>query len=210
MIVTRSGAETEIGASATTQLTQSRNALAIAGVAAIAMGFIPGMPIVPFLVIVATLLVVAWRLGQTAKREAAALAQQEAAASAAPNADTPEDLIEQMRVHALEILLAPDLVDMVSGASDDLLGRVRHSAGRSRSTWDRRAAGPHPRQHRAPAVDVRHPDRGRRGRPGHRSVAQRARPGETTSRDSPVRPPSNRSSGSPASGCRPSSGTPPR
>jgi flagellar biosynthesis protein FlhA len=30
-----------------------------------------------------------------------------------------------MRVHALEILLAPDLVDVVSGASDDLLGRVR-------------------------------------------------------------------------------------
>ena len=30
-----------------------------------------------------------------------------------------------MRVHALEILLAPDLVDMVSGASDDLLARVR-------------------------------------------------------------------------------------
>jgi len=30
-----------------------------------------------------------------------------------------------MRVHALEILLAPDLVDMVGGASDDLLGRVK-------------------------------------------------------------------------------------
>jgi len=30
-----------------------------------------------------------------------------------------------MRVHALEILLAPDLVDIVSGTSDDLLARVR-------------------------------------------------------------------------------------
>ena len=30
-----------------------------------------------------------------------------------------------MRVHALEILLAPDLVDIVSGASDDLLARVK-------------------------------------------------------------------------------------
>uniref|UniRef100_A0A942T0X0 FHIPEP family type III secretion protein n=1 Tax=Neobacillus citreus TaxID=2833578 RepID=A0A942T0X0_9BACI len=125
MIVTRSGAETEIGASATTQLTQSRNALLIAGAAAIAMGFIPGMPIVPFLLIGATLLVVGWRLGQQAKRDAAAAAQQAALESAAPAADTPEDLIEQMRVHALEILLAPDLVDMVSGSSDDLLGRVR-------------------------------------------------------------------------------------
>ncbi|MEB0222582.1 FHIPEP family type III secretion protein, partial [Pseudomonas sp. AB12(2023)] len=39
--------------------------------------------------------------------------------------DTPEDLIESMRVHTLEILLASDLVDLVSGAQDDLLARVR-------------------------------------------------------------------------------------
>jgi flagellar biosynthesis protein FlhA len=33
--------------------------------------------------------------------------------------------MEQMRVHALEIQLAPDLVDIVSDAADDLLGRVK-------------------------------------------------------------------------------------
>ncbi|QKS14294.1 FHIPEP family type III secretion protein [Curtobacterium sp. Csp1] len=125
MIVTRSGAETEIGASATKQLTQSRNALMIAGVAAIAMGFIPGMPILPFLLIGAGLLFAGWRLARQAKREEQAAEQQQALEAAAPTSDSPEDLLEQMRVHALEILLAPDLVDMVSGASDDLLGRVR-------------------------------------------------------------------------------------
>jgi flagellar biosynthesis protein FlhA len=125
MIVTRSGAETEIGASATTQLTQSRNALTIAGVAAIAMGFIPGMPIVPFLLIGAGLLFAGWRLSRQANEREAAAAQQQALEAAAPSSDSPEDLLEQMRVHALEILLAPDLVDMVSGSSDDLLGRVR-------------------------------------------------------------------------------------
>ncbi|QCR43444.1 EscV/YscV/HrcV family type III secretion system export apparatus protein [Curtobacterium sp. SGAir0471] len=125
MIVTRSGAETEIGASATAQLTQSRNALMIAGVAAIAMGFIPGMPIVPFLLIGAGLLFAGWRLSRQAAQQAAAAEQQQALEAAAPSADSPEDLLEQMRVHALEILLAPDLVDMVSGSSDDLLGRVR-------------------------------------------------------------------------------------
>lgn len=125
MIVTRSGAETEIGASATTQLTQSRNALVIAGVAAIAMGFIPGMPIVPFLLIGAGLLFAGWRLSRQAAQQAAAAEQQQALEAAAPSSDSPEDLLEQMRVHALEILLAPDLVDMVSGSSDDLLGRVR-------------------------------------------------------------------------------------
>ncbi|QSB22337.1 flagellar biosynthesis protein FlhA [Curtobacterium sp. 24E2] len=125
MIVTRSGAESEMGASAATQLSQSRNALMIAGVAAIAMGFIPGMPILPFLLVGATLLFTAWRIGRNAANAESAAAEQQALEAAAPSGDTPEDLIEQMRVHALEILLAPDLVDMVSGASDDLLGRVR-------------------------------------------------------------------------------------
>ncbi|TCL82867.1 flagellar biosynthesis protein FlhA [Curtobacterium sp. PhB142] len=125
MIVTRSGAESEMGASAATQLSQSRNALMIAGVAAIAMGFIPGMPILPFLLVGATLLFTAWRIGRNAAKAESAAAEQQALEAAAPSGDTPEDLIEQMRVHALEILLAPDLVDMVSGASDDLLGRVR-------------------------------------------------------------------------------------
>lgn len=125
MIVTRSGAESEMGSSAATQLSQSRNALMIAGVAAIAMGFIPGMPILPFLLVGATLLFTGWRIGRNAARAEADAAQQQALAAAAPTGDTPEDLLEQMRVHALEILLAPDLVDMVSGASDDLLGRVR-------------------------------------------------------------------------------------
>jgi flagellar biosynthesis protein FlhA len=125
MIVTRSGAESEMGASAAAQLTQSRNALMIAGVAALGMGFIPGMPIVAFLLVGGLLLFVAYRLGVKAKADAAAAAAAELAEKNAPASDTPEDLIEQMRVHALEILLAPDLVDMVSGASDDLLGRVR-------------------------------------------------------------------------------------
>ena len=125
MIVTRSGAESDIGTSASDQLSQSRTALMIAGAAAIAMGFIPGMPILPFLLIGATLLFTGWRIGQNAKRAAATAAEQQALEAAVPTSDTPEDLLEQMRVHALEILLAPDLVDMVSGASDDLLGRVR-------------------------------------------------------------------------------------
>ncbi|KQO64897.1 flagellar biosynthesis protein FlhA [Curtobacterium sp. Leaf261] len=125
MIVTRSNAESDMGSSAAAQLGQSRNALGIAGVAAVAMGFIPGMPIVPFLLIGGTLLFTAYRLGQKAKADAAAETRAELAAKTAPASDAPEDLVEQMRVHALEILLAPDLVDMVSGASDDLLGRVR-------------------------------------------------------------------------------------
>lgn len=124
MIVTRSNAESDIGSTASQQLTQSRNALMIAGGAAILMAFIPGMPVLPFLIVGAGLILVSQRVAAGAKAEQVGLQNAEAAARA-PQPDTTDDLIEQMRVHALEIQLAPDLVDLVSGSSDDLLARVR-------------------------------------------------------------------------------------
>ncbi|GAA4674292.1 flagellar biosynthesis protein FlhA [Frondihabitans cladoniiphilus] len=124
MIVTRSNAESDLGSTASNQLTQSRTAITIAGVAAIGMAFIPGMPIVPFIVIGGLLLFIGQRIKTKKKAEAVAAELAAVNAVVAPT-ETTDDLLEQMRVHALEILLAPDLVDMVSGASDDLLGRVR-------------------------------------------------------------------------------------
>ncbi|WP_022883857.1 flagellar biosynthesis protein FlhA [Glaciibacter superstes] len=123
MIVTRSNAESDIGSTASAQLTQSRNALMIAGAAAIGMSLIPGMPIIPFIIVGAALMLIAQRIAAGKAADIAGQAAEKVAAP--PRADTPEDLIEQMRVHALEILLAPDLVDIVSGSSDDLLARVR-------------------------------------------------------------------------------------
>ncbi|MCU1570986.1 MAG: flhA [Naasia sp.] len=124
MIVTRSGADSDMGSTASAQLAQSRLALMIAGGAAIAMAFIPGMPVIPFLLVGVTLLVVAARVKAAQKAKDAAAVAEAAAANAAP-AESTEDLVEQMRVHALEIQLAADLVDLVSGVSDDLLARVR-------------------------------------------------------------------------------------
>ncbi|WP_346233113.1 flagellar biosynthesis protein FlhA [Parafrigoribacterium mesophilum] len=124
MIVTRSNAEADMGTSASAQLTQSRNALMIAGSAAIVMSVIPGMPMIPFILIGAVLIIAAQRIRAREQAETAELEIAEAEKNG-PRSETTEDLIEQMRVHALEILLAPDLVDMVSGASDDLLARVR-------------------------------------------------------------------------------------
>jgi len=124
MIVTRSNVDSDMGSTASAQLTQSRTALMIAGCAAIVMALIPGMPKIPFIAVGALLILASQRIrAAEASREAG-----EVAASAdipGPQTETTEQLIEQMRVHALEILLAPDLVDLVSGASDDLLGRVR-------------------------------------------------------------------------------------
>ncbi|GLJ80233.1 flagellar biosynthesis protein FlhA [Microbacterium imperiale] len=121
MIVTRSGAESDMGTAAAMQLTQSRNALSIAGGAAIVMSFIPGMPMLPFLAIGATLLLIAQRVGSRTPAPSA----EDAPLPDTRSADSPEELAERMRVHALEILLAPDVVDLVTGGPDDLLGRVR-------------------------------------------------------------------------------------
>ena len=120
MIVTRSNAEAEMGASAAAQLGQSRNALMIAGGAAIAMAFIPGMPMLAFLVIGAALLLIAQRLGGTDEPN-----PEDAPPVDPQAADAPEELAERMRVHSLEILLSPDIVDLVTGGPDDLLSRVK-------------------------------------------------------------------------------------
>ena len=124
MIVTRSNAEEDMGRTASSQLTQSPNALLIAGLAAVAMALIPGMPIVPFLLVGAALLFGSRRLAAQKKKQDEAEDANEAAALGSEE-DPNERLMQDMRVHPVEILLAPDLVDMVSGASDDLLARVR-------------------------------------------------------------------------------------
>jgi flagellar biosynthesis protein FlhA len=124
MIVTRSNAESDMGRTASTQLMQSPNALMIAGVAAIAMALIPGMPPVPFVLVGAGLILASRRIA--ARHQQDELSRDaEANALNFPEMDPNDKLLEDMRIHPVEILLAPDLVDMVSGASDDLLARVR-------------------------------------------------------------------------------------
>jgi flagellar biosynthesis protein FlhA len=126
IVVTRATAEGDMGTAAASQLTQSRTALLVAGGAAVALAVLPGMPKLPFLLVGGGLLIAGQRIGAREKAEAAAAAAPAVAEVAAPSAETPEQLIEQMRVHTLEILLAPDLVDLVgTGPDQDLLARVR-------------------------------------------------------------------------------------
>ena len=124
LIVTRATSESDMGTTAGAQLTQSRIALQIAGAAAIGLALVPGMPKVPFVLVGAALLLAAQRAKAVEASAVVAAAAEPVAATTSP--DTPEALIEQMRVPALEILLAPDLVDLVgSGTEADLLPRVR-------------------------------------------------------------------------------------
>ncbi|MGA7204563.1 MAG: flagellar biosynthesis protein FlhA [Specibacter sp.] len=123
MIVTRSNASSDMGTTAAVQLTQSRPALMVAGIAAIIMAVIPGMPVFLFLAVGALLLFMGQRVKAAETRAATAAALE--ALPSAPKSETTEDIMEQMRVQPLEIQLATDLVDLVSGSADDLLARIR-------------------------------------------------------------------------------------
>lgn len=125
MIVTRSNVDADMGSMASSQLSQSRVALTIAGAAAIVLGLVPGMPMIPFLVIGALLIIASQRIKSNEIAAAAKQKSIEAAEAAVVPTETTEELMEQMRVHALEVQLAPDLVELASGTSDDLLARVR-------------------------------------------------------------------------------------
>jgi len=124
MIVTRSNVDSDMGSLTSAQLSQSRTALTIAGIAAIVLGFVPDMPMLTFFVIGIALMVFGQRMAAREKAQVAATAAASAVEAAKPS-ETTEELIEQMRVHALEVQLATDLVELASGSSDDLLARVR-------------------------------------------------------------------------------------
>ena len=126
LVVTRGSMSEDMGSVAGRQILQSQSALMIAGSAAIAIAIVPGIPKLPFVLIGALFLVAANRVKTRVAEEEEIEAKEQAAATAAPSGDTPEVLLEQMYVHPLEILLAPDLVDLVGQAADqDLLGRVQ-------------------------------------------------------------------------------------
>lgn len=124
LIVTRATTQGDMGTDAARQLSQHKPALLIAGSAAIALALLPGMPKVPFILVGAAVLLLAQRA-----KPLDALDEEKADEQAvvpAVNPDTPEALRAQMRVDPLEVVLAPDLVDLVDTASGgDLLDRVR-------------------------------------------------------------------------------------
>jgi flagellar biosynthesis protein FlhA len=81
------------------------------------------MPWPAFMIVGGGLIVLGWRMKR--KTDAADRAAAAAESVPRPAGDSPEDLLDQMRVHALEVLLSPDLIDLVSGGGNDLLGRVK-------------------------------------------------------------------------------------
>jgi flagellar biosynthesis protein FlhA len=125
IIVTRSATEGDMGTDLIAQLGRFKQPLRIAGGAALALCLIPGLPMLPFVLVGGAFLFLAARIEEAPEVDEAA----EAAAAAAdlePKPDSPEAIAEKMRVDPLELEVAFDLVDLVDTArGGDLLDRVK-------------------------------------------------------------------------------------
>ena len=122
LIVTRATTKGDMGSDAAAQMFRSSRALYISGGALVVMALVPGLPVLPFLVVGVALLALAVR----AMRAEAAGPVEEGDTDVLPPADPTEQLVLEMAVDPIEVVLATDLIDLVdAGAGGDLLDRVR-------------------------------------------------------------------------------------
>jgi len=131
VIVTRSTSEGDVGNDLVGQLSKHPEALRIGGGALIALCLVPGMPKVPFLIAGGLLLLASTRTpteDRPGPRPRPGAVPMPAASGLPPEGiQAPGDPIsDSLKVDPLELLLAPDLVDLVDPSrGGDLLDRVR-------------------------------------------------------------------------------------
>jgi len=125
LVVTRAATDDEdFGTDLLGQIRRQHGAVQIAGVVMAAMGIVPGLPHVPFLLVGGTIWFTGMRAGATAQE--VATAAESAAEESAPAVDSPQALASEMRVEALELELAVSLIDLVdTSKGGDLLDRVK-------------------------------------------------------------------------------------
>jgi flagellar biosynthesis protein FlhA len=126
IIVTRSTSEGDVGNDLLTQFARQKEALRIAAGAVLGLALIPGLPKVPFILVGGLLLLASTRSTGEEEPQPAPGAAAAAAAAAVEGAPQPDAITESLRVDPLELLLAPDIVDLVdTSRGGDLLDRVR-------------------------------------------------------------------------------------
>ncbi|MGB6058819.1 MAG: flagellar biosynthesis protein FlhA [Microthrixaceae bacterium] len=125
LIVTRAAGNNDLGTSVMSQFSKQHKAMQTAGVAMLIMAIVPGMPKLPFLCVGGAMVLGSRRLANKAA-EVQAEADAPPPAEPAPSPDDPAELVRSMRVDAISLELAVDLVDLVdTGVGGDLLDRVR-------------------------------------------------------------------------------------
>jgi flagellar biosynthesis protein FlhA len=127
VIVTRSTSEGDVGNDLVSQFAKHREALRIGGGALLVLCIVPGMPKLPFIIAGGLLLLASFRAPAEPPPAATSSGGQPALpAGAAHGAPAGDPITESLHVDPLELLLAPDLIDLVDPArGGDLLDRVR-------------------------------------------------------------------------------------
>jgi flagellar biosynthesis protein FlhA len=133
VIVTRSTSEGDVGSDLIGQFSRNREALRIAGGALLGLCLIPGMPKLPFLIVGLGVLFLSTRstdagasVEATVTDVATGAIAMPSGQSALPATSEADPVTESLKVDPLELLLAPDVVDLVDPArGGDLLDRVR-------------------------------------------------------------------------------------
>ena len=124
IIVTRSVGESNLGQDLTNQIVRQPRALFLAGIVAVGMGLVPGLPKLPFFIIGGIILLVAYLLKKSAREEEEARIQDAATAVATRPAE-PENVTALLPLDPLELEIGYGLVPLVDAdEGGDLLGRV--------------------------------------------------------------------------------------
>ena len=124
LVVTRGVGDQDMGSDIIQQITARQLPLRIAGIAALALCLIPGLPKIPFILTGGVLLLISTRVEQDSDETPEAAHALEAASG--PASDSPEHLAAEIRVDPLGLELSADIIDLVdTGAGGDLLERVK-------------------------------------------------------------------------------------
>jgi len=124
IIVTRATGTSDLGTDVATEFARQARPFQVGGGMLIGLGLVPGLPLVPFMLVGGSAMLLGFRLDQDAdaEPEVTELAEPEPVI----DPDDPAHLRRSMRVEAIGLEVAADMVDLVDPArGGDLLDRVR-------------------------------------------------------------------------------------
>ncbi len=125
LIVTRATAGSDMGTDVFRQFAAQHRAMRFAGMGVLLLALIPGLPKLPFLLVGGAVLLLSTRLASQEEEQRVRDAPL-AITTADLSPDSPESLVDEMRVAPIELDVAYDVVDLVDPASGgDLLNRVK-------------------------------------------------------------------------------------
>jgi len=130
LMVTRAATDGDMSSDVMKQFAVQRRALTFGGIGIAALASIPGMPALPFIIIGGGLILIGRRLARTAgvvdKKALEAAANLIELPAGKPLPDSPEGIVMDLQVDALELGLSYDIIDLVDpNVGGDLLIRVK-------------------------------------------------------------------------------------